>query len=142
MVPLKSLSNFWRTLEMLLINCEINLILAWPEKWVLSNDTKETTFAKTDTKLYVPVVPLSTQDNTKLLEKLKSGFKRIINWNKYQPEPALNAQNQNLNHLIDPSFQGVSRPFILSFENKDDREVPKKYYLSAVQIKDYDVMIA
>ena len=82
MVPLKYLCNFWRTLEMPLINCEINLILTWSDKCVLSNDTKATTFAITDTKLYVAVVTLSTQDNAKLLEQLKSGFKRTINWNK------------------------------------------------------------
>ena len=66
MVPLKYLSNFWRTLEMPLINCEINLILTWSEKCVLSNDTKATTFAITDTKLYVPVVTLTNQNNAKL----------------------------------------------------------------------------
>ena len=66
MVPLKYLSNFWRTLEMPLINCEINLILTWSEKCVLSNDTKATTFAITDTKLYVPVVTLANQNNAKL----------------------------------------------------------------------------
>ena len=70
-----------------IINCEINLILTWSDKCVLStNDTKATTFAITDTKLYAPVVPLSTQDNAKLLEQLESGFKRTINWNKYQPK--------------------------------------------------------
>ena len=69
-----------------LINCEINLILIWSDKYVLSNDTKATTFAITDTKLYVPVVTLSTQDNAKLLEQLKSSFKRTINWNKYEPK--------------------------------------------------------
>ena len=71
---------------MSLINCEINLILIWSDKYVLSNDTKATTFAITDTKLYVPVVTLSTQDNAKLLEQLKSSFKRTINWNKYEPK--------------------------------------------------------
>ena len=69
---------------MLLINYQINLILAWSKKCVLSNDTKTTTFAITDTKLYFPVVTLSTQNNAKLLQQLKSGFRRTINWNKYQ----------------------------------------------------------
>ena len=69
---------------MLLINYQINLILAWSKKCVLSNDTKTTTFAITDTKLYFPVVTLSTQSNAKLLQQLKSGFRRTINWNKYQ----------------------------------------------------------
>ena len=84
MVSLKYLSNFWRTLEMPLISCEINLIFTWPEKCVLSNDTKATTFAITDTKLYVPIVTLSAEDNAKLMRQLKSGFKRIIHWNKDQ----------------------------------------------------------
>ena len=79
LVLLKYLSNFWRTLEV--INCEINLILTWSDKCVLSNDAKATTFAITDTKLYVSVVTLSTQNNAGLLEQLKYGFKRTINWN-------------------------------------------------------------
>ena len=66
-----------------------------------------TKFKITDTKLYVPVVTLSTQDNEKLLQQLKSGFKRTINWNKYQPKVSPERQNQYLNFLIDPSFQGV-----------------------------------
>ena len=69
-----------------LINCEINLILTLSDKCVLSNDAKATTLAITDTKLYVPVVTFSTQDSAKLLEQLKSGFKRTINWNKYRPK--------------------------------------------------------
>ena len=68
MVPLKYLSNFWKILEMSLISWEINLILTWSDKCVLSNDTKATTFVITDTKLFVPVVTLSTQDNAKLRE--------------------------------------------------------------------------
>ena len=83
MVPLKYLSNFWRTLEMPLINCEVNLILAWSSTCVITNSNGAGTFAITDTKLYVPVVTLSTQGNTKFLQQLKSGFKRVINWNKY-----------------------------------------------------------
>ena len=69
-----------------LINCEINLILTWSKHCILSNAAanQETKFAITDTKLYVPVVILSNQDNVKLLQQLKSDFKRTINWNKYQ----------------------------------------------------------
>ena len=141
MVPLKNLSNFWRTLEMLSINCEINIILAWSEKCLLSTNIKETTFAITDTKFYVPVVTLSIQDNTKLLEQLKSGSKRTINWNQYQSEPTIKAQNQYLNRLIDASFHGVNRVFVLSFENKDDRAVLTKYYLPNVEIKVYNITI-
>ena len=63
------------------------------------------------------MVTLSTQDNAKLLPQLKSGFKQTISWNKYMSKPALLAQNSKLNHLIEPSFQGVNRLFVLSFEN-------------------------
>ena len=114
MVPLKYLSNFWRTLEMPLINCEVNLILTWSSTCVLiatNIPNQNATFAITDTKLYVPVVTLSTQENTKFLQQLKSGFKRVINWNKYLPKPELLTQNPNLNHLIEPSFQEVNRLF-------------------------------
>ena len=78
-VPLKYLSNFWRTPAILLINCKTNLILTSFDKSMLSNDREVTAFAITDTKVYVPVVTLSTQDNTKLFKQLKSGFKRTIN---------------------------------------------------------------
>ena len=77
-VPLKYLSNFWGTLEMPLINCEVNLILTWSSTCAITNSTGAGTFEITDTKLYVPVVTLSTQENSKLLQHLKSGFKRVI----------------------------------------------------------------
>ena len=86
MVPLKYLSNFWRTLEMPLINCEINLILTWSANCVIvyiDVANQNATFKITDTKLYVPVVTLSAQDNAKLLKQLESGFKREVSWNKY-----------------------------------------------------------
>ena len=107
MVPLKYLSNFWRTLEMPLMNCEINLMLIWSANCVIvftDVANQITTFTITDTKLYVSVVTLSTQDNAKLLEQLISGFKRVINMNKYSSKPELLAQNPNLNHLVEPSF--------------------------------------
>ena len=69
---------------MSLINCEVNLILTWSKDCVITNSTGAEKFTITDTKLYVPVITLSTQDNAKLLHQLKSGFKRTINWNKYQ----------------------------------------------------------
>ena len=86
MIPLKYLSNFWRTLEMLLINCEVNLIFTWSSTCVIVSTNivnQGATFTITDTRLYVPVVTLPTQGNTKLLQQLKSGFKRVISWNKY-----------------------------------------------------------
>ena len=113
-----------------LINCEINLILTWPANCVIvsTNVSNENpTFAITDTKLYVPVITLSTQDNGKLLQQLKSGFKRVINWNKYLSKPELLAQNPSLNHLVDPSFQRVNRLFALAFENDTQRASAKVY---------------
>ena len=90
----------------------------------------------TDTKLYVPVVTLSTQENAKFLQQLKSGFKRVINMNKYLSKPELLVRNPNLNHLVEPSFQGVNRLFVLAFENDDDRTSNDEYYLPTVEIKD------
>ena len=144
MVPLKYLSNFWRTLEMPLINCEVSLILTWSSTCVLIATRVNNQNAKsaiTNTKLYVPVVTLSTQENTKFLQQLKSGFKRVINWNKYLSKSELLAQNPNLNHLVEPSFQGVNRLFVLAFENDNDRTSDDKYYLPTVEIKDYNIMI-
>ena len=144
MVPLKYLSNFWRTLEMPLINCEVNLILTWSSNCVLiatAIQNQAATFEITDTKLYVPVVTLSTQENTKFFQQLKPGFKRIFNWNKYLSKPELLAQNPNLNHLVEPSFQGVNRLFVLAFENDDDRISDDECYLPTVEIKDYNIVI-
>ena len=139
-VPLKYLSNFWRTLEMPLINCEVNLLLTWSKDCVITSSTGEGKFTITETKLYVPVVTLSTQDNAKLLQQLKSGFKRTINWNQYEWSVKTFAQNRHLNYLINPSFQGVNRLVVLSFENETDRISHSTFYLPKVEIKDY-VMI-
>ena len=84
---------------------------------------------------------LSTQENTKLFQQLKSDFKRLINWNKYLSKPELLAQNPNLNHLVEPSFQGVNRLFVLTFEGDDNRTTHNSYYLPTVEIKYYNIMI-
>ena len=105
---------------MSLINCEVELILTWSADCVIiyTNVANQVpTFTITETNLYVPVVTLSTQDNAKLLPQLKSGFKRTISWNKYLPKPESLARNANLNHLIEPSFQGMNRLFVLAFED-------------------------
>ena len=115
-----------------LINCEVNLILTWSSTCVIADSNGAGTFAITNTKLYVPVVTLSTQENTKLLQQLKSGFKRVINWNKYLSKPELLAQNPNLNHLVEPSFQGVNRLLVLAFEGDAQRIVHTDYYLPNV----------
>ena len=84
---------------------------------------------------------LSIQENTKSLQQLKSGFKRVINWNKYLSKPELLAQNPNLNHLVEPSSQGVIRLFVLAFENDAQRTSHSGYYIPNGEIKYYNVMI-
>ena len=124
-VRLKYLSNFWRILDMLLITSEINLILKWSENCVLTSkvtrdadpdadpgvaaidNPTNAIFKITDTKLYIPVVTLSTENDKRLLEQLRVGFKRTIKWNKYRSEMTNQAQNNNLNYLIDPTFTKV-----------------------------------
>ena len=95
-------------------------ILDWSTDCAISSAIGKETFAITDTKLYVPIVTLSTQDYAKLIEQLNSGFKSTINWNKYQSKVATARQNQYLDLLIDSSFQGVNRHFVFSFENEND----------------------
>ena len=114
---------------MSLINCEINFIWTWPYKYTLSNDTKATIFAITDTKLYVLVVTLSTQDNAKRLEQLKSCFKRTINWKKYEPKVSVQAPNLYLDFLINPR------------KIRKIRKIYTKYYLPTDEIKHYNVVI-
>ena len=121
---------------MSLINCEVNLILTWSSTCVITDSDGEGRFSITNTKLYVPVVTLSTQENTKFLQKLKSCFKRVINWNKYLSKPELLARNPNLDHLIEPSFQGINRFFVLAFENDAQRTSHSNYCLPNVEIKD------
>ena len=138
---LKYLSNFSRTLEIPLINCEVNRILTRSPTCVILSATGETKFKITEAKLYLPVVTLSTQDNAKLLQQLKFGFKRTIKWNKNGLNIKTFAQKRYLNHLINPSFQGVNRLFVLSFENENDRTSHSIYYIPKVEIKDYNIMI-
>ena len=129
---------------MSLINCEVELILTWSADCVIifTNVANQVpTFKITETNLYVSVVTLSTQDNAKLLPQLKSGFKRTISWNKYLAKPELLAQNANLNHLIEPSFQGVNRLFVLAFEDDAQRTSNKRFCIPNIEIKDCNVMI-
>ena len=126
---------------MRLINCEVNLIFTWSSTCVITNSTGAGTFAITVTKLYVPVVTLSTQDSSKLLQQLKSGFKRTVNWNEYLSKPESLAQSLNINRLVEPSFQGVNRLFILVYDNDAQRTSHSSCYLPNAAIKDYNVMI-
>ena len=126
-----------------LINHEVNLILAWCANFVIVYTVaanQGAIFAITKAKLYVPVATLSIRDNAKLLQQLKSGFKRIINWNKYLSKPELSAQNTNFNDLVKSSFQGVNRLFVLAFED-DAQSAINKRYIPNVEIKDSNVLI-
>ena len=97
-IPLKYLSNFWRFLDSALINCEIQLDSSWTKDCVLiehHNNIAGVSFMITSTKLYVPVVTLSINDNIKFLENIKQGFKRTISWNKYRSEITTKPKNDN-----------------------------------------------
>ena len=139
MAPLKCLRNLWRTLEMALINCGINLDLNWSKNCIIAVTdaaNQVITFSITDTKLYVLGSTLSTQDNAKLLEQLKSGFKRTIKQNNNQSKKSIEKQNQYLNYLIGPSFQGVNKLFVLSFENEAQTISYKKIFSSDCRSKE------
>ena len=143
-VSLKYLSNFWRTLEVPLINCEITFQLTCSKKSFLAASTIANQVPKrkiTGTKLYVPVANLSTQENLELLKLLESGFKRTINWNKYYSKKRSETQDRCLNVLIDPSFQGEKVLFVLSFKGDDGRKSYKQDYFTTVEIKDYNDVI-
>ena len=93
------------------------MILTWSEKCVIVStnvENQNAIFEITDKNFYVPVVTSSTQGNAKFLQQLKSGFKSVINWNKYLSKPEFLAQNPNLNPSVEPSFQGVNRLFVLA----------------------------
>ena len=144
-----------------MINCEVELILTWSKNCVLADMTVDAdadpaivapsgaTFKITDTKLYVPVVTLSKENDAKLLEQLKTGFKRTIKWNKYRSQMTVQPQNNNLNYLIDPTFTNVNRLFVLSFQRiagennttKDYRDSFSHYYVPNVRIKDFNILI-
>ena len=97
-----------------------------------------------DTKLYVPVVTLSKENDIKLLEQLKLGFKRTIKWNKYRSQITIQPQNNNLSYLIEPTFINVDRLFVLSFARNakgDNRDSFSSYYVPNVEIKDLNVLI-
>ena len=118
--------------------------LTWSKKCIIvtrNYGDQEPKFPITDTERDVPVVTLSAQDNEKLLQQLKTGFKRTINWNKYQSEPTLQTRNRYLNYLIDPSFQGVNRLFVLSLKVDAHWRSYKRYFLPTIKIKDYNDMI-
>ena len=104
------------------------------------NNPTNQTFEIKDTKLHVPVVTLSTKNDNKRLEQLKTGFKRTIKWNKYGSEMANQTKNNNWNYLINPAINKVNRLFVLSFKNEDDRTAFSEYNTPSVEIKDFNVL--
>ena len=105
---LKYLSNFWRSLEMPLINCKVYLELNWIEDCILSSAGDSAKFAITDAKLHVPIVTLSTKDSANLTKQLNKGFKRSVYWNSYERKHAKEIEKEkNLFQVLNASFQGV-----------------------------------
>ena len=108
-------------------------------------DNQEPKFELSDTNHYALPVTSSIQENVKLLDQVKSGFKRTINWNKYQSKVSIQTPNQYLHYLIDPSFQGVNQGvntfFVLLFENNAYQISYRRYFVSTVIKKDYSAMI-
>ena len=113
------------------INCKTKLILTWSASCFITSLTaanQATTFAITDTILYVPAVTLSTDDNAKLLQQLKLGFRRAIIWNKFQLKATIRMRSQYLYYLTDPRFLLVNRLCVLSFENGAFRKLHTSYF--------------
>ena len=121
-VPLKYLSNFFRLLEMLLINCKIKLNLTWKRECVLSNQHGAAVFIINDTKMYVPVVTLSKEDNKDFIEQQNKGVQRTIYWNEYKRKEINENADANVFKYInlDPSFQGVNRLFVVAYNREND----------------------
>ena len=119
-VPLKYLTNFWRSLEMPLINCKVYLELNWIEDCILSSAENTAKFAITDTMLHVPIVTLSTKDGASLAKQLNHGFEKSVYWNSCETKPAkVIEQGKNLYKLLNASFQGVKRLFVLAYSIAD-----------------------
>ena len=145
-VPLKYLSNFFRSLEMPLINCKIKLNLTWKKECVLSTDAGNTVFIINDTKMYVPVVTSSKEDNKDFIEQQNKGFQRSIYWNEYKTKEINENADANVFKYInlDPSFQGVNRSFVTAYNRVDgqpNRDDQRKYYLPRIDLNKYNVII-
>ena len=165
-VPLKYVSNFFRSLEMLLVNCKIDLELTWHIDYMISNvdaaANHVVSFMIADTKLYVPVVTLSTKDNNNLTKQLKEGFKRTIYWNQYVSKPFSETPHKKTDitrFALDAALQGVNSLFVLAFEDTRDDEAAdapaprnlvanrvirnsyRKYFVPRVDITSYNVLI-
>ena len=162
--PLKYVSNFFRSLEMPLVNCKIDLELTWHKDCMISSANatanRVVSFMITDTKLYVPIVTLSTKDNTNLTKQLNEGFKRTIYWIQYVSKPETPHKKTGITRFApDAAFQGVNRLFVLAFDDTPadaaaDASAPRnlaanqvirngyrKYFVPRVDITSYNVLI-
>ena len=146
-VPLKYLSNFWRLLEMLLINCKVELSLSWDPNCVLSNLVRASTFKITDTKRYVPIVTLSIEGNVKLSKLLSERFKRPVYWNKNKiVSNKIYNENNYIRELLDVSNQGFKRLFDLAYRDHGGANIVtadshRGYSLPRIKIENYNIEI-
>ena len=145
-VPLKYLSNFFRSLEMPLIDCKIKLNLTWKKECVLSNQDGAAVFIINNTKMYVPVVTLSKEDNKDFIEQQNKGFQRSIYWNEYKTKEINENADANVFKYInlDPSFQGVNRLFVMAYNRANGqptRNGQQRYYLPRIDLEKYNVII-
>ena len=158
------MSNFWRSLDLPLINHEIELDLSWskycvisevsrtcrvvsnsnPVRYEMATTTNSATFQINNAKLHFPVVTLSINNKIKFLENIMQGCKRIISWNKYRSEMTKQPKNNILVFLIDLTFKNINRLFAFSFKNDNNvstRAYFDKYYMLLVEIKDFNALI-
>ena len=145
-VSLKYLSNIFRSLEMPLINCKIKLNLTWKKECVLSTDDGNAVFIINDTKLYVPVVTLSKEDNKDFIEQQNKGFQRSIYWNEYKTKEIYDYADANEFKYVnlDPSLQGVNRLFVMAYNRANGqptRNMQQKCYLPRIDLEKYNVII-
>ena len=162
-VPLKYLKIFWRSPDLSLFNCEIELYLSWARICIISEISRTATVAanppnparaatRTDSetfhvfnpKLYVPVVTLSINIKIKFLENIKQRFKRTISWNKYRSEVTTQLKSNNLDYMIDPTFTNINGLLSFSFKNGNNdprRDSFHKYQMLLVEIKDFNALI-
>ena len=145
-VALKYLSSFLRSLEMPLINCKIKLNLTWKKERVLSNQAGNAVFIINDTKMYVPVVTFSKEDNKDFIEQQNKGFQRSIYWNEYKTKEINEDADANVFRYInlDPSFESVNRLFVMAYNRANDqptRNGQQKYYLPRIYLEKYNIII-
>ena len=155
-VPLKHLSRFWRSLNLLLIICGIEFDLTWSKSSVISEisrtpeigrnnvadatSTTGATFKVNSAELYVPVVTLPINDSIKFSENIKQGFKIIIPWSIYRCETIVTQpKNKNLDYMINPTFWNINRLFMLS--NNLERNSYDKHHMTLAKIKDFIILI-